>query len=106
MKPIIIDKKIEQEENDRAERKELEMEAMKNAISEFRLSSAYPYVMKFFKEQEDRIINEIESIQNDEIKKVFMLPATKQREKIAEMSKRDAVLTGVLSIIKNVKNKL
>lgn len=106
MKLIKEDNKIAELEQSSEERKKLEREAMKKALEDFKQSSAYPYVMKFFKEQEDRIIKEIDTIQKEEMKKVFMLPATKQREKIAEMSKRDIILTGLLGSLKTIKGKL
>ena len=106
MKQIKPDKSKEFEEKSREELKRSEREAMKQALEDFRQSSAYPYVMKFFKEQEEYIIGEIERIQNEEMKNVFMLPATKQREKISEMSKRNSVMTAVLAILKSVKGKL
>lgn len=106
MKLIKENKKVESLEQSMEERKKLERDAMTKALDDFRKSSAYPYVMKFFREYEEQITNEIQTIQNEEMKRVFLLPTTKQREKISEMSKRDSILTGVLGTLKRIKNKL
>ncbi len=106
MKLIEEDKKQEEKEQRDKERRQAEEDAMNEALEQFRQSTAYPYVMKFFQEREDKMTQEIEAQQTEEMKKVFMLPLKEQRAKIAEMSKRNTILTGVLSIIKQVKNKL
>lgn len=106
MKQIREDKEIARQEESIEAVKQMEKESMDKALESFRKSAAYPYVMKFFKEYEDQLVSEIEAIQNSEMKKIFMLPKTKQVEKIAEMAKRDMILTGVLGTLKRIKGKL
>jgi hypothetical protein len=106
MKEIKLDKKKAREEESNEALKKAEQRMMNQALEDFHKSYAYPYVMKFFQEYENQLIGEITDIQTKEMKEVFLLPAVKQKEKIINMSKRDLILTAVLSIILKVKRKL
>lgn len=106
MKEIKLNKRIEEREKIEALLRSEEAKKHQDTMNEFRSSAAYGYIMDYFKRAEDRIIGELESMQHNDMKSVFMLPLKEQRAKVAEMSKRDAILTGVLSIIKQVKNRL
>lgn len=106
MKKIELSKKQENKEKVLAEQKRLKQEAMDKALEEFKSHPARPYVIKFFKDYEEQFIGELEEMQASEMRKLYMLPLKEQRAKLVEMSKRDVVLTGVLSILKRVKRKL
>jgi|GEM_PF-2624388 hypothetical protein len=106
MKLVQEDKKVENTEEIQASLKESEAESMGKALEEFRQAPYYRYVCKFFDEYEAQLTNEIYGMQTEEMRKVFMLPLKEQRAKIAQMSKRDSIITGVLSIIKQVRRKL
>lgn len=106
MKIIEQDNKKAEKERIKEETRKEELKIMNEALDEFRESRAYPYVIKFFDEYEKQIKREINDIQIKEMDKVFMLPLKEQRATIAQMSKRNTILLGVLSIIKRVKGKL
>ena len=101
----IDDKKKRLEEIEQA-KKDADRNQMKTALEEFRKSSAYPYIIRFFNEHETKFVDEITRIQTQQMKEVFMLPVKEQRTLLAQMSKRDIILTGVLAIIRRVKEKL
>jgi prenyltransferase beta subunit len=106
MKEIKIDKKVAQQEELAKEVAQKEKERYDKAMQSFRKSPAYRYVMEHFNNSEKRIIDELEQMQVRDMKSIFMLSKIEQQLKLEEMSKRDSILSGVLSIIKQVKNKL
>lgn len=106
MKQIKRDPKQAELEAKKANQKQEEAERREEALEQFRTSSAYPYVMEIFEQYENQLYTEVENIQMEEMRKLYMLPLKEQRAKLVEMSKRDSILTGALAIIKRVKRKL
>ena len=107
MKKITKDKKVEAKEKIQEEIKKTKKENFDEAKKEFQESAFYPYLVSFFEKEEKRIADQLNSIQYEEMKSVFLLPTAKERNaKIQQMSKRDTILTGVLGSLKNIKRKL
>lgn len=106
MKEIKRDKKIAQEEAVQKENRDKEKEDYDKAMKDFRKSPAYKYIIEFFDKAEKRIVDEIESQQKEEMKKVFIMTPKEQQDTIIQMSKRNSILTGVLSVLKKVKERV
>lgn len=106
MKEIKKDSKKAKEEALKELRIKEDKERYEKAMKKFRESPAYGYVMEYFNKYEKKIVDELEQMQLRDMKSVFMLSKKEQQAKIEEMSKRDVILSGVLSIIKQVKNRL
>jgi hypothetical protein len=106
MKEIKKDIKVAKEEEIIKDAKAKEQKQYEDAMHSFRKSPAYGYVMEHFNKSEKRIIDELEQMQVRDMKSVFMLSKKEQQARLEEMSKRDAILSGVLAIIKQVKNRI
>ena len=83
-----------------------ETQKRKEAMADFKKTLAYVIIMERFARMEKYIFDEIEEIQIKEMKKVFLLPPNEQKDAVTTMSKRDAIMTGVVSIVKTVKNQI
>lgn len=106
MKEIKRDPIVERNEASIAEIRKLEKERFDKALKDLKESEIYPYILGFFDRAEKRIIEEIEEMQLRDMKQVFMLDKKDKEKKIEEMSKRDAILTGALAVLKEVKSQL
>lgn len=106
MKIVERDQKIEEQEAKQVEFLREKKRLHDESMQAFRESSAYEHVLRYFDDYTKDLEDEIDEMQLRDMKDVFMLPAKEQRVKMAKMSKRHAIITGVLSIIKQVKNKL